>query len=77
MPNLPPSIRRTQLIKALRRAGFKINTDMGKGSHYKLYSFNKKNSIVIPKSLDSPRVRNTLGKFIAADVDFNEFLKEL
>ena len=37
---------------------------MGKGSHYKLRGFNGK-SITIPRTLDSPTVRSTIGKFLS------------
>lgn len=71
---MPPSLKRQKLIKALRRLGFYIDESKGDGSHYKLYSLDKKRSITIPKNLDGPSVRLSLEKFIIADIGNIEVL---
>ncbi|MBP7113881.1 MAG: type II toxin-antitoxin system HicA family toxin [Candidatus Peribacteraceae bacterium] len=65
-------------MKALNSYGFTIDSTKGKGSHYKLYSFDKKKTMTVPKSLESPYVRNQIAKFIEDQgIDLEEFKSNL
>lgn len=78
MPKLPP-IKRPKLMRGLKYYGLKVETGMGKGSHYKLYSPDRKHSITIPQSLEGFTVRKTIEIFLAEKcaIDLDEFIAQL
>jgi len=78
MPKLPPSIHRNRLIKALIRIGFGIDKSSGNGSHYKMYSLDRKRSITIPKHLESMDTRKSIEEFVVKDIgDIGKLLDEI
>ena len=78
MPKLPPSIHRNRLIKALARLGFFIDKSCGNGSHYKMYSLDRKRSMTIPKKLESMDTRKNIEDFVEGDIgDIQKLLDEI
>ena len=64
MPSIP-LIKTEKLIRILKKYGFTVDESKGKGSHAKLYGFDG-SSTTIPRNLDSPSVRSSIGRFLTA-----------
>jgi len=62
MPSIPV-IQVKKLIRILSKVGYTVDESKGKGSHAKLYGFDG-SSITIPKTLNSPRVRSSIAKYL-------------
>lgn len=58
--NIPGEMNRDQLVRALRRLGFLIDTEGGKGSHIKAAWQENQKSVTIPGKLHKNALRYTL-----------------
>lgn len=61
MPNIP-IIKAEKLIRILRQIGITVDESKGKGSHAKAYG--KNGMTIIPRSLDAPKTRSSIAKFL-------------